>query len=348
MHATFTPHGGSQAKIGQDGKVQDRAEVALQLRGAVRAKPGTEAAESQPSVAGKSKTQAPAEQQENANDRGLAPEGRTEESKQAESPAGSEEGQHSEEAPPGESNRVKRKWKAALDKKKAAETERDAMAQEVAALKAQLDAIQRGQHQPQAQPQKAAVMEFKEAFPEDGTMEQQAAWHGRKAAHDQMRQMFPAMFLEHAQPAFRNFAEVLKPALQFSVSEMGNREWNEMQPILDSVGAEVKEVRPVVEALLEQHPQMSIHDALGRVLFDPAYRAHWQEVGPPEAAGRPAKAPARTPARSGANRPGSMADGLSPQELIAASQEAKSTGNFHQRAAFMAAYLKGAVKKKRA
>lgn len=274
----------------------------------------------------------------NDQNRGLVPEGEAQsqapQSAQAQ-PAEqqSPEGADDSAPPEGSTGKTQRKWKRVLEKTK----EKD---ETIAALQARLAALEsqgRQPAQPQAQPapQRKAIAEFSKPFPEDGTHEDQMIWKAEKAGFDAAQKVFAEQLPQQLGESFRNFATVIEPALQHSLGQMVNGQWEALRPNLEATGVSVEEIRPLVEEEAAKHG-LDIPSALGRVLFHRNFSEHWQEDAPAPA---PPKAPARPagPARAVTGRFQPVQGAEDPVEKA---RELKRSGQKPQAESVMAAYLK--------
>lgn len=302
--------------------------LAARVRGATQAKPLASLASETTT-----ETQAPASEPDSQN-RGLAPEGSAQSAEPAEQQDGATKDQQPEETP-AESSRKQKKWNALIAKNRAANEENASLKAELDAMKAEMAALRNG-HTPQAQPKpepRRNPLEFAEPFPEEGTHEQQLAWHARKAARQDLADLLPGMLRE----AFGNFAQVLEPIIQNGATQIADKRWQSIAPKLEAAGIP-EGVRPVVESVLAENPGLSIPEALGRVLFDERFDGHWQQADEPAPAAAPTqpKAPARPagPARAASAR-GSVGGPKSRADALNEAVELRKAGQtFQSRQAF--------------
>lgn len=317
------------------------AKLSAKVRGGGEAKSPAPAAASPKPAAPAAQPENPAKQPDRQN-RGLAPEGSEPEPAAPELAQAKPGDQGSEETPPAHNARTQRKWKALVSKAKNAEGEAASLRAELDAIKAQLG----NQQQPQPAAPARKRFEFKEPFPENGSMDEQNRWHIRKEASEMVRAAFDQELPGVLGESFGKFATVISPALQHTVMQMADKRWEGMRGQLESVGASVEEVRPVVEAEIANNPALTIEEALGRVVFSGKFGG-WEDDESPAPEPAPAKAPARPagPARAVTGR--FQPQGQKGRELVEQATELRKSGHKMQSQALMGRYLAAMARPRR-
>ena len=126
---------------------------------------------------------------------------------------------------------------------------RHLLEQELQQLRGQIGAQQ------QVAPQQPPRLEpFSEAFPEDGSLEEQESWRIRKEAYG----IAQAEVMKLAQ----SFAGVMTPMLQRQAMAEREQEWEQVSPGLRRIYVAREELEPMVDAILQSNPQLGLKTAV--------------------------------------------------------------------------------------
>jgi hypothetical protein len=97
-------------------------------------------------------------------------------------------------------------------------------------------------------------LQFKEAFPEDGTDDEQLNWKIRKEAHGiATRQTYEGLSA---------FATMMAPTLAQQAATTRNSEWATVEKSLEPYGASRTKIEGTVETILQQQPHRSLRSAV--------------------------------------------------------------------------------------